>query len=147
MPPHLLRHEFVEHMPRRLDHGVLYVSLPFRTVIHSCVCGCGEEVVTPLGPGEWSLTYDGETISIAPSIGNWSLACRSHYVIDRSRVRWARRYSQKEVVQVRAGNRRRRRRYFARRHDDGGGTPGTGAHHRPLLQLLRSLLAWPTRNA
>lgn len=147
MPLPTLRHEFVEHMPRRLDRGVLYVSLPFRTVLHSCLCGCGEEVVTPLGPGEWSLTYDGETISIAPSIGNWSLACRSHYVIARSRVRWAREYSPKEVDRVRAANRRRRRRSFARRHDDGGSAPGSGVRHRPLLRLLRNLLARPARNA
>lgn len=147
MSPSPLRHEFVEHMPQRLDQGVLYVSFPFRTVLHSCLCGCGEEIVTPLGPGEWSLTYDGETISIAPSIGNWSLPCRSHYVIDRSRVRWARNYSQKEVDLVRAGNRRRRRRAVARGHEDGGSQPGGGARHRPLLQLLRSLLARPTRNA
>ncbi|MEJ0094984.1 MAG: DUF6527 family protein [Methylocella sp.] len=29
---------------------------------------------------------DGETISLSPSIGNWTLNCRSHYVIDRGKV-------------------------------------------------------------
>lgn len=141
-----LRHEFVEHMPERLEDGVLYVSVPFRTVLHSCACGCGAEVVTPLGPAEWSFTYDGETISIAPSVGNWSLACRSHYVIDRSRVRWARNYSQTEVDEVRAGNRLRRQRYFARRQEETGGTPRKSARHRPLRHFLRRLLPWRRRS-
>ncbi|WP_417924835.1 DUF6527 family protein [Collimonas pratensis] len=27
---------------------------------------------------DWSLTYDGKTVSLDPSIGNWSLPCRAH---------------------------------------------------------------------
>ena len=46
-----LRHEFVDFVPKRLDDGVLYVSIRFGTAVHRCACGCGEEVVTPLGPG------------------------------------------------------------------------------------------------
>ena len=65
-----LRNEFVDHIPEQLDDGVLYVSMRFGTVVHRCACGCGEVVVTPLGPVEWRLTYDGRTISLEPSIGN-----------------------------------------------------------------------------
>ena len=54
-----LRLEFVDYVPKQLDDGVLYVSIRFGTVVHRCACGCGEEVVTPLGPSEWTLTYDG----------------------------------------------------------------------------------------
>ena len=32
------------------------------------------------------MTFDGETISLRPSIGNWTLKCRSHYVIDHGKV-------------------------------------------------------------
>ena len=71
-----LRHEFVDHIPEQLDDGVLYVSIRFGTVVHRCACGCGEEVVTPLGPAEWRLTYDGRTVSLEPSVGNWSFPCR-----------------------------------------------------------------------
>ena len=107
-----LRHEFVEHIPEQLDDGVLYVSISFGTVVHRCACGCGEEVVTPLGPIEWRLTYDGRTVSLTPSIGNWSFPCRSHYWIDEGIVRWARGFSEAEVALVRQKARTRRDGYY-----------------------------------
>ena len=84
-----LRHRFVENIPEVLEPGVLYVSIPYRTMVHRCACGCGEEVVTPIGPAAWTMTYDGDGVTIAPSIGNRSLPCGSHYWIERSRVLWA----------------------------------------------------------
>ena len=108
-----VRHEFVEYIPDQLDEGVLYVSIPFGTVVHRCACGCGEEVVTPLGPAEWRVTYDGRTVSLAPSVGNWSFACRSHYWIEEGRVRWARGFSADEVALVRRKARTRRQGYYA----------------------------------
>lgn len=81
-----LEHQFVETIPEVLDPGVLYVSMEFGTATHQCCCGCGEEVVTPFTPTDWKLTYDGETVSLWPSIGNWNLACRSHYVIRGGKV-------------------------------------------------------------
>lgn len=81
-----LEHRFVDHIPERLDPGILYVSMDYATTAHSCCCGCGEEVVAPLTPTDWKMTFDGETVSLWPSIGSWTLECRSHYVIDRSRV-------------------------------------------------------------
>ncbi|MBX9789997.1 MAG: hypothetical protein K2Y37_13850 [Pirellulales bacterium] len=81
-----LEHRFVKHAPDLLEPGILYISMEYCTVTHSCCCGCGEEVVTPLGPTDWKLTFDGETISLWPSVGNWTLKCRSHYIIDHGRV-------------------------------------------------------------
>lgn len=81
-----LAHRFVEHVPERLDPGVLYISMEYGTVAHSCCCGCGEEVVTPLTPTDWKMTYDGETVSLHPSVGSWTLPCRSHYVITQGKV-------------------------------------------------------------
>ena len=107
-----LRHEFVDHIPDQLDNGVLYVSIRFGTIVHRCACGCGQEVVTPLGPAEWRVTYDGRTISLAPSIGNWSFRCRSHYWIENGNVRWARGFSEDEVTLVRQKARRRRVGYY-----------------------------------
>ena len=107
-----LRHKFVDYIPQQLDDGVLYVSIGFGTVVHRCACGCGEEVVTPLGPAEWRLTYDGRTISLAPSIGNWGFRCRSHYWIDEGSVRWARGFSEDEVALVRQESRKRRMGYY-----------------------------------
>jgi hypothetical protein len=65
-----LTHQFGEYVPSELADGVLYISIPYRTVVHRCLCGCGNKVVTPISPAEWQLTYDGETISLTPSIGN-----------------------------------------------------------------------------
>ena len=83
-----LTHEFVHFIPEDLAEGTLYVSIPFVTAIHLCCCGCGNEVVTPLDPDGWRLTFDGKSVSLHPSIGNWSLACRSHYWITRNNVHW-----------------------------------------------------------
>jgi hypothetical protein len=60
--------------------------MEYGTAVHSCCCGCGHEVVTPLTPTDWCLTFNGETISLWPSIGNWNLPCRSHYVIEGNQV-------------------------------------------------------------
>ena len=84
-----LTHKFVDSVPDTLEEGVLYVSVKFRTVIHSCCCGCGTQVVTPLSPSDWKLTFDGRSISLHPSVGNWKLPCRSHYWIKGNRVEWA----------------------------------------------------------
>ena len=85
-----LTHEFVEYIPRELKDGVVYVSIPFATVIHKCCCGCGQQVVTPLSPSQWTLIFDGKSISLHPSIGNWNFPCKSHYWIKQNRVSWAR---------------------------------------------------------
>jgi hypothetical protein len=39
------------------------------------------KVVRPIRPTGWRLTYDGDTVSLHPSVGNWSYPCRSHYWI------------------------------------------------------------------
>lgn len=76
-----LTHCFMPSIPRELDPGTLYVSMEYGTAVHSCCCGCGEQVVTPFSPTDWKMTYDGRSVSLTPSIGNWQLPCRSHYVI------------------------------------------------------------------
>lgn len=84
--PKTITHEFVEFVPAEREAGKLYISIPYSTVVHSCLCGCGMKVVTPIKPRKWTLTYDGENVSLDPSVGNWSFACQSHYVIKGSRV-------------------------------------------------------------
>lgn len=106
----LLQHEFVNYIPDALNDGVLYVSIPFATVVHKCCCGCGNEVVTPLDPTDWKMTFDGKSVSLCPSIGNWSLICQSHYWIDRNQVQWARRLSKFEIKTDRALDRFRKAR-------------------------------------
>lgn len=107
-----VEHRFVEIIPEKLELGVLYVSLEHRTVTHSCCCGCGEEVVTPLSPVGWQITFDGETVSLWPSVGNWTLRCRSHYVIDRGEVLNAPPWSNTQVAAGRERERAARARHY-----------------------------------
>jgi hypothetical protein len=81
-----LEHRFVRNAPRELEPGVLYISMEYATAVHSCCCGCGERVVTPFTPTDWRMTFDGESVTLNPSVGNWNQDCRSHYVIERNRV-------------------------------------------------------------
>lgn len=97
-----LRHVFVDELPEQLEDGVLYVSMPFATAAHRCCCGCGYEVVTPLSRADWVLLFDGESVSLEPSIGNWSFPCQSHYWIDRGVVVWARPWSKAQIAAGRA---------------------------------------------
>jgi Family of unknown function (DUF6527) len=107
-----LQHRFVDRVPRELERGVLFISLEHGTAIHSCCCGCGEEVVTPLTPTDWRMTFDGETVSLHPSIGNWQLPCRSHYVIDRGRVVEAGPWTRKQVRAEQARDERAKAAYY-----------------------------------
>ena len=101
-----MKHEFVKFIPDHIEEGTLYVSINFGTVVHNCCCGCGREVVTPLNPTDWKLTFNGETISLHPSIGNWDFPCQSHYWIRKSRIEWAGRWSQQEIDEGRRQDQR-----------------------------------------
>jgi hypothetical protein len=105
--------EFVEEIPRELVPGRLYISVAYGTATHLCCCGCGHEVVTPIHPTRWAFAYDGEAISLWPSVGSWSLPCQSHYVIRNNRVCWAPRWSEEMIEAGRARNRRERERHFS----------------------------------
>jgi Family of unknown function (DUF6527) len=93
-----IRHEFVDYIPEVLTEGTVYVCLQFATVVHKCCCGCGAEVVTPLSPTDWELLFNGVSISLSPSIGNWSFPCQSHYWIRRNRIEWAPRWSRERIA-------------------------------------------------
>lgn len=110
-----LTFEFVENIPEDMREGVLYISTKYASAIHKCCCGCGNEVVTPLSPAEWSLNFDGETVSLNPSIGNWDFPCRSHYWILRNRVKTAPEWSQKKIESGRAEEKVAMKKYFSRK--------------------------------
>lgn len=75
---------FVEFIPFELEDGKLYISEEYGVAIHLCLCGCQEKTVTPLQHGEWTLIKDGEKISLTPSIANYQMPCKSHYVITKN---------------------------------------------------------------
>ena len=92
---------FVDFVPPKLEPGILYVAIQFGVTAHLCACGCENVVNASLSPVRWSMEYDGETISMYPSFGNFSFPCKSHYWIRRNQIRWARRYSADEIEQAR----------------------------------------------
>ncbi|UFH58341.1 DUF6527 family protein [Sulfurovum mangrovi] len=93
--------EFVETIPRQIEENVLYISIEFETATHLCACGCKEKVVTPLAPSGWSLIYNGTTVSLNPSIGNWSLKCQSHYFIKKNKIIWASQWNDEQIKATR----------------------------------------------
>ena len=123
--------EFVEFVPDELEDGRLYVSIEHTTAVHRCACGCGTEVVTPLSPVGWSLTFDGEAVSLAPSIGNWKFECQSHYWIRQGRVVWAPRWSQERIEAGRAADNEARRRHFKEVNSSAPEDAGFSASHDP----------------
>ena len=83
------RIEFVDTIPKKLNEGILYVCLNCNVIIHKCACGCGEKTVTPLDKNNgWVMKYDGLSITLRPSIGNFSFNCNSHYYITENNVEW-----------------------------------------------------------
>ena len=97
----MLQHRFVEFIPEILEDGVLYVSMEYCTAIHKCVCGCGNKVVTPISPTGWQLEFDGKSISLSPSIGNWNFDCQSHYWIKKSEIQHAKKWDRDEIQEGR----------------------------------------------
>ncbi len=104
---------FVDAIPDRLEEGILYICERYRTAAHKCCCGCGEEVITPLTPVDWSVRKEGNAVSLMPSIGNWSFGCKSHYWIRRNQVVWAENLSQRQIDQVRARDKSDKAAYLA----------------------------------
>lgn len=105
-------------MPAPLEPQTIYISVEYATCQHLCMCGCGEKVITPLTPTDWRFTFDGETISLDPSIGNWSFDCQSHYWIEQSRVFWARKWSKEKIETNRARGLRMKERKYGGNLDD-----------------------------
>jgi hypothetical protein len=115
-----IAHRFVDRIPSDLNDGVIYVSIEYATAVHNCCCGCGNKVVTPITPVDWQLRFDGESVSLEPSIGNWSFPCKSHYWISHNQVKWAPTWPAEKVAAGRARDRRLTDNYFG--SAEGAGT-------------------------
>jgi hypothetical protein len=114
----------VTYIPEELDEGVVYVSIQYKVATHLCMCGCGDRVVTPLNPAQWSVTYDGETVSLNHSIAGGN--CNSHYFIKRGRVTWAPRLTKRQLALAAQRDLAAAQGHQAPAHDDAplGGTAG-----------------------
>jgi hypothetical protein len=104
--------EFVEFIPEHLEDGVVYISPKCCTAVHKCCCGCQEEVVTPLSPVDWQLTFDGKTISFYPSIGNWGLKCQSHYWIRKNKIFWSEKWSETKIKMLQESDQIEKEEYY-----------------------------------
>jgi hypothetical protein len=110
-----LTHRFVEFIPDDIEPGILYISIEYCTAIHRCACGCGNEVVTPLSPTDWELTFDGKTVSLSPSIGNWNFDCKSHYFITQNQVRHVKKWKDWEIEKGRKEDATSKKRYYRKK--------------------------------
>ena len=111
----MLQHKFVEFIPEQLEYGILYISLTYCTAIHKCVCGCNNEVVTPFSPTDWKMVFDGETISLSPSIGNWNFDCKSHYWIRRNEIIFSRKWSDEKIKEGNEKDVKLKKSFFSKR--------------------------------
>ena len=81
--------EFVDTIPKKLNEGILYTCMNYNVIVHKCACGCGEKTVTPLDKNNgWVMKYDGQSLTLRPSIGNFNFKCKSHYFITENSVEW-----------------------------------------------------------
>ena len=96
-----LKPRFIDLVPRDIESGFLYISIEYATTVHLCACGCGERVVLPLHPTDWKLSYDGLSVTMRPSVGNWGFPCRSHYLITKNLIEWAGECDEEKVAKGR----------------------------------------------
>ena len=69
-------------MPNEMQQGNLYISQEYQVSCHLCLCGCGQNVVLPLaGKNKWTLIETDKGVSFTPSVGNFQIPCKSHYII------------------------------------------------------------------
>jgi hypothetical protein len=118
----------VHYVPKTLEPGLLYVSEEFGAALHLCACGCGSKVSTPLGPTAWTVAETPAGPSLHPSVGNWQLACKSHYWITSGNILWSGAWTQEQVNSGRKVEEQRRRTYYDEMDRQ---------RHRPLSRLWR----------
>lgn len=111
-------HRFIEFVPDNIQEGVLYISMEYCSAIHLCVCGCGNKVVTPFSPTDWKLTFDGKSISLHPSIGNWNFDCQSHYWITRGIIYMASSWSTDQISKRRQADMEVKKEYYKSASDE-----------------------------
>jgi hypothetical protein len=119
-----IRLQHVYHMPKELEPGVLYVSKEFGAAAHLCPCGCGSKIRTPLDTTEWALTETPKGPTLRPSVGNWQQPCQSHYWIEAGEIRWAPKWTPKQIEQGRCKEEARRKAYFDSQSNRTGGLRG-----------------------
>ena len=86
------RTELCQHIPEKLEPGVIYVSGEFGSIQHLCPCGCG----TPINIGtkpHWPTGFaykvnEDNTVTVSPSLLNKGCPNQAHYFITNNRILW-----------------------------------------------------------
>jgi len=138
----MMQHRFVEIIPDAVEDDVLYISLKYCTVIHKCVCGCGNEVVTPISPTDWKLIFDGKTVSLSPSIGNWSFNCQSHYWIKRNKIVYAREWDKEEIQFGRTNDEKRKAKYYNKENESVSSVTKRPKKKKRWKKFLKSIFSF-----
>lgn len=112
------RCEVVAALPEALRPLTLYVTTDGDVAGHLCACGCGREVVTPLSPTDWSISFGRQGVTLMPSIGNWAFPCRSHYFIENGAIWWAGDMSDRAIARGRVRDKASKQRYYERQQRD-----------------------------
>lgn len=108
---------FYDYIPEKLEENHLYISMKYKSISHLCPCGCGNRVVTTLSPVRWKIIFDGESVSLSPSIGNWDLPCQSHYWIKKNEIHWANIMTEKAIAEVRKHDNNDRKKHTKKRRN------------------------------
>jgi len=97
-------------------------------------------VVTPLTPVDWAVIYDGQSISLFPSIGRHDAPCRSHYWIRDNGVIWSDTWSRDKVNSLKRHETGLRDQYFGFEQDRlrqlGGSKPDKAPERRGWLHRV-----------
>ena len=78
-----VNHCFVDTIPDALEKDMIYISKKYKTCVHLCLCGCGNQSVTPVGINNWSILEDKKGITFNPSILNNNCPNKYHYIITK----------------------------------------------------------------
>ena len=109
--------------------------------------------MTPLSPAEWQIKLTNGRATLHPSIGNWSMACQSHYFIRGNQVVWSGQLSKRQIKAVFERDLRdlqamHRGTEEPRAKELGAPSPATFEHERPCTgwrARLKAFWQWLTR--
>ena len=130
--------KFVELIPANSEDlmpGIIYICAKHKTVVHRCPCGCGGLAEFVLSPTRFRMTYDGDSVTFSPSVGNPHFGCRSHYWIRGNQVQWCPPMQDWEIG--RAREREHRETLEARRQQDLHKNRGIGSLWEKLAKIWK----------
>lgn len=137
-----LSYRFCEIIPEALEENILYISMERGLAIHLCICGCKNEVVTPFSPTDWKLIFNGISVSLKPSIGNWNFKCKSHYFITENKIEYARSWSDREIADGRRWDKNNKNKFYKKGKDEIQETPNEVHNLKSKFSKLKKFFSF-----